>query len=85
MSGEGKADRGASSTFDSWIEAARRGDAEALGRALEPFRDYLLLVANQDSNSIVVFRIDPNTGRLKPTGQTLEVPTPVCVTFLPLP
>jgi 6-phosphogluconolactonase len=44
-----------------------------------------LLAANQNSDSIVVFRIDPRTGRLKATGQTLEVPTPVCVTFLPLP
>jgi len=44
-----------------------------------------LLAANQDSNNIVVFRIDPGTGRLKSTGQTVEVPTPVCVTFLPLP
>ena len=32
----------------SWIEAARRADAEALGRAMEPFRDYLLLVANEE-------------------------------------
>jgi RNA polymerase sigma-70 factor, ECF subfamily len=48
MLGEGKADRRASRPLDSWIEAARRGDAEALGRALEPFRDYLLLVANQE-------------------------------------
>ena len=44
-----------------------------------------LLAANQNSDSIVVFRIDPRTGRLKATGQTLEVPAPVCVTFLPLP
>ena len=44
-----------------------------------------LLAANQNSDSIVVFRIDPKTGRLKATGQTLEVPVPVCVTFLPLP
>ena len=32
----------------SWLEAARCGDVEALGRALEPFRDYLLLVANEE-------------------------------------
>jgi len=44
-----------------------------------------LLAANQSSDNIVVFRIDPKTGRLKPTGQTLEIPTPVCVTFLPQP
>jgi 6-phosphogluconolactonase len=44
-----------------------------------------LLAANQASDNIVVFRIDSKTGRLKPTGQTLEIPTPVCVTFLPQP
>ncbi len=44
-----------------------------------------LLAANQGSDTLVVFRIDPQTGRLKPTGQTLDVPTPVCVAFLPLP
>jgi 6-phosphogluconolactonase (cycloisomerase 2 family) len=32
----------------------------------------------------VQFRIDPNTGRLTPTGQVLEVPSPVCVTFVPI-
>jgi RNA polymerase sigma-70 factor (ECF subfamily) len=32
---------------DDWIDAARRGDALALGRALEPFRDYLTLLASQ--------------------------------------
>jgi 6-phosphogluconolactonase len=41
-----------------------------------------LFVANQDSNNIVVFRIDPNSGRLTPTGQTLHVPSPVCMKFM---
>ena len=41
-----------------------------------------LLVANQDSNNIVVFRIDPNSGALTPTGQTLHVPSPVCLKFM---
>jgi len=31
-----------------WIETARRGDAEALGKALDSFRGYLLLVANEE-------------------------------------
>jgi 6-phosphogluconolactonase len=44
-----------------------------------------LLVANQGSDTLVVFRIDPKTGRLGATSQTLEAPTPVCVTFLPQP
>ena len=42
-----------------------------------------LLAANMDSNNIVVFRIDPATGGLTPTGQVEEVSSPVCVTFVP--
>jgi 6-phosphogluconolactonase len=41
-----------------------------------------LLAENQQSDSIVVFRIDPESGRLQPTGQKVEVPSPVCVKFL---
>jgi len=41
-----------------------------------------LFVANQDSSNIVVFRIDPKSGRLTPTGQVLDVPSPVCVKFV---
>jgi 6-phosphogluconolactonase len=41
-----------------------------------------LLVGNQDTDTIVPFRIDPKTGALAPTGQVLQVPTPVCVKFL---
>jgi len=40
-----------------------------------------LVCANQNSNSLTVFRVDPKTGRLSPTGQTTEVPLPVCVLF----
>lgn len=43
-----------------------------------------LLAANQESNSIVVFNIDPATGSLTLTGQAAEVPSPVCIVFLPL-
>ena len=51
---------------------------------IDPTGSYLL-AANQDSNSIVVFAIDRKTGRLTPTGQILEVPSPVCVKFLAVP
>ncbi len=43
----------------------------------------LLFVANQDTDKIVVFRINPNDGRLTPTGQSLHVPAPVCLKFMP--
>ncbi len=51
--------------------------------AIDPTGSYLF-AANQDSDNIVIFRIDPRTGRLTPTGQVLEVPTPVCVKFVAL-
>jgi 6-phosphogluconolactonase len=42
----------------------------------------LLFAANQASNNIVIFRIDAKSGKLTPTGQVLDVPSPVCVKFL---
>lgn len=39
----------------------------------------LLVVANQDSHSLVSFFIDQNTGQLKPTGHIVSMPSPVCV------
>ena len=50
---------------------------------LDPTGGYLF-VANQDSNNVVQFRINQTTGLLSPTGQVLQAPSPVCVTFLPL-
>ncbi|MFK7847009.1 MAG: lactonase family protein [Rhodothermales bacterium] len=40
-----------------------------------------LLVANQNSNSVFVFRVNKETGLLTSTGQRTEVPTPVCLKF----
>ncbi len=48
---------------------------------IDPTGRYLL-AANQGTNTVVVFRIDQETGELKPTGTTIEVPSPVCVKFL---
>lgn len=49
--------------------------------AIDPTGTYLL-AENQESNSIVIFHIDPETGGLTPTGHSVEVPSPVCITFL---
>lgn len=38
-----------------------------------------VIVANQESDNLVVFRRDAKTGRLTPTGETASVPAPVCV------
>ena len=40
-----------------------------------------LLVANQDSDSVVTFKIDKATGRLKETGLVATIKTPVCLKF----
>ena len=51
--------------------------------ALDPSGRFLL-AENQDSGSIIVFRIDPKTGKLTPTGQKVEVGSPVCAVFVPV-
>jgi len=40
-----------------------------------------LLVANQRSNSVIVFERDPANGRLTLTQQKIEIPSPVCLRF----
>ncbi len=49
--------------------------------AIDPTGAFLL-AANEESNNIVVFKINPETGGLTPTGQVMEVASPVCITFL---
>jgi 6-phosphogluconolactonase len=51
--------------------------------AITPAGDELL-AANQDSNTITVFRRDRRTGMLTPSGQSLDIPSPVCILFVPL-
>ena len=41
-----------------------------------------LIAANQGTHNIAVFSIDPASGIPAPTGQSLEVRSPVCVKFL---
>jgi 6-phosphogluconolactonase len=50
--------------------------------ALDP-SGHFLLAENQNSNSLTVFRIDPNTGALSRVSQTDNIPSPVCLAFLP--
>jgi 6-phosphogluconolactonase len=43
---------------------------------------HFLLVANRDTDNIVVFSIDPASGLLKATGKEISIPNPVCLKFL---
>jgi 6-phosphogluconolactonase len=58
------------------------GGKEPRHFAIDPSGKYLL-AENQHSNNIVVFKIDAATGGLTPTGQVVEVPSPVDLTFVP--
>ena len=46
----------------------------------EPSETFLY-VANEDSDNIVTFRVNPNTGRLMPTGQIIKTGSPTCIVF----
>jgi len=41
-------------------------------------------VGHNNSDFVFVFRVDPATGKLTPTGQSIEVSMAVCVKFMPL-
>ena len=61
-------------------------DVSTLGKeprnfALDPTGAYLF-AANQNSNTVVVFRVNSRNGRLTPSGEKVEVISPVCVTFV---
>ena len=47
---------------------------------IDPTGAYLF-AANQDSDNVVVSRIDPRSGKLSPTGDILNAFAPVCVIF----
>ncbi len=42
-----------------------------------------MLVANQDTDQIVLFKVDPDNGMLRYSGTELKIPTPVCVRAYP--
>lgn len=51
--------------------------------AIDPTGNFLL-AEDQLSDKIVTFRIDQKTGALTPTSDSVDVPSPVCLAFLPV-
>ena len=41
-----------------------------------------LLVANQNSDNVVIFKVDKKTGLLTDTGKRINVPNPVCIKWV---
>jgi 6-phosphogluconolactonase len=62
-------------------------DASTLGKTprhftFDPTGGYLL-VANQDSDSLIVFKVHPTTGELRPTGPPVnKIVKPACIAFV---
>lgn len=62
------------------------GHQQTLGKtprnfAIDPTGNFLL-VANQSSNDVVIFKRDQKTGLLTPTGKKIQVGRPVCLKFV---
>jgi 6-phosphogluconolactonase len=64
-----------------WVDCQPTGGKTPRHFAIDPTGQWLL-AENQDANNIAVFALDAKTGRLKPTGQVVEVGSPVCAVFL---
>ena len=43
-----------------------------------------LIALNRESNTVVIFAVDPQTGKLTPTGQVLDLRSPSCLRWVPL-
>ena len=43
-----------------------------------------LLVANQNSDDIIIFKRDKNTGLLTDSGKKIKIPKPVCLKWIPV-
>ena len=67
----------------SLVEIESTGGKTPRNFGIDP-TGHFLFAENQASDSIELFKIDSITGHLEPTGQTIEVATPVCIKFLPL-
>jgi 6-phosphogluconolactonase len=64
------------------VEQSLTGGVMPRNFTIDPSGKYLL-AANQLSNNVVVYAIDPATGRLSNTGKEIKVDTPVCLKFVP--
>ena len=63
-----------------WVDKPPRGKTP-YGFGIDPTGNYLL-AGNQDSDSVVTFRIDQQTGRLSAMGEPLVIGSPLCVQFV---
>lgn len=66
----------------SFVDAQSSGGRKPRNFGIDP-ASAQLVIANQDTNTLLACRIDERDGRLKPSGVLADCPSPVCVVFLP--
>ena len=64
-----------------FLEAVPTGGKTPRNFEITPDGAYLF-AANQKSDNVVIFKIDRKTGHLTPTGQALDMPSPVSIRFV---
>jgi 6-phosphogluconolactonase len=64
------------------VDAPLSGAIMPRNFAIDPTGAFLL-VAHQYSNNVIVFKIDPATGKLSKTGNEVKLDVPVCIVFVP--
>jgi 6-phosphogluconolactonase len=65
------------------VEQVSTGGQAPRNFDLDPTGKYLF-AENQNSNTVVAFAIDQESGKLTPTGDVLNVPRPVCLRWVPV-
>lgn len=68
----------------TWVESVSTQGKTPRNFNLDPTGNWLW-AAHQDSDSIVIFSVNLETGHLTSTGQRLEVGAPVCIRFVRVP
>jgi 6-phosphogluconolactonase len=66
----------------TYVEEQGTGGSKPRHFGIEPSAKHLA-IGNQDSDTVLVCRIDAGNGRLKPSGVFASAPSPACVKFLP--
>ncbi|WP_211707507.1 lactonase family protein [Paraburkholderia aspalathi] len=65
----------------SLVQRTSSGGERPWGFAIHPSGKWIL-VANQRSGKVNVFSIDPASGRVSDTGQSVDIPAPVSIAFV---
>ncbi|MEO6911584.1 MAG: beta-propeller fold lactonase family protein, partial [Edaphobacter sp.] len=65
------------------VEQSPTGGIQPRSFAIDPTGTFLLS-ANEATNGVFVYKIDPSTGKLSPTGKSVMIDTPVCILFVPI-